>query len=76
MTSGVGPVCLGHRQFGCRRFPGLLTNTRPSLTPRQNLLLSERTKDFHSTYNKFWLDTIDVANGNGLKSVEYMLQGA
>ncbi|GFY32639.1 hypothetical protein TNCV_673941 [Trichonephila clavipes] len=33
MTPGVGPVSLGHRQFGCRNSPGLLTNTRPSLAP-------------------------------------------
>ncbi|GFV82149.1 hypothetical protein TNCV_2790471 [Trichonephila clavipes] len=45
MILGVGPVCLGHRQLGCRRVPGLLlTNTRSSLAPRQNLLSSENTK--------------------------------
>ncbi|GFX51431.1 hypothetical protein TNCV_3103641 [Trichonephila clavipes] len=31
MTPGVGPVCLGRRQFVCRCSPGLLlTDTRPS----------------------------------------------
>ncbi|GFX70382.1 hypothetical protein TNCV_3903661, partial [Trichonephila clavipes] len=33
MTTGVGPVCLGHRQFGYRRSSGLLlTNTWTSLS--------------------------------------------
>ncbi|GFU57030.1 hypothetical protein TNCV_1778981 [Trichonephila clavipes] len=48
MTPGVGPVCLGRRQFCCRRSPSLLlTITQPSL-PRQNLLLSEKKTDLHS----------------------------
>ncbi|GFX00765.1 hypothetical protein TNCV_4577321 [Trichonephila clavipes] len=70
MTPGVGSVCIGRRQFGCRRSPGLLlTNTWPSLTPRQNLLSSEKTLDLHSI-----LHTNGVTNSNDLESVEYILQ--
>ncbi|GFU70890.1 hypothetical protein TNCV_2206071 [Trichonephila clavipes] len=39
----------GRRQFGYTRYPDLLlTNTRPSLEPRQNLLSSENTTHLHS----------------------------
>ncbi|GFV56461.1 hypothetical protein TNCV_4203851 [Trichonephila clavipes] len=39
--SNVGRVCLGSRQFGCRRSPDLLLiNIRSSLAPRQSLLSS------------------------------------
>ncbi|GBN29732.1 hypothetical protein AVEN_82138-1 [Araneus ventricosus] len=42
-------VCLGRRQVGCRRSPGLLlTNTRSSLAPSQNRLSSENTTDLRS----------------------------
>ncbi|GFV49714.1 hypothetical protein TNCV_1130911 [Trichonephila clavipes] len=44
MTPGVGPMSLGRGQFGCRHSPGLfLTNTQPSLAPRQNLFSSVNT---------------------------------
>ncbi|GFV21401.1 uncharacterized protein TNCV_2371581 [Trichonephila clavipes] len=76
MSPGLVPVCLNCRQFGCMHFPGILmTNTRPSLAPRQNFLSLENTTDFHSaSFNQLWLDIIGVTNGNGLQSVEYALQ--
>ncbi|GFT49629.1 uncharacterized protein TNCV_3367751 [Trichonephila clavipes] len=46
MIPGVDSVCLGRREFGCRLSPGLLlTDTRPSLAQRQNLLSTEKTTD-------------------------------
>ncbi|GFV46025.1 hypothetical protein TNCV_2200351 [Trichonephila clavipes] len=47
--SVVGSMCLCRGQFGFWSSPGLLlTNTRPSLVPKQNLLSSENTTDLHS----------------------------
>ncbi|GFW21400.1 hypothetical protein TNCV_1532251 [Trichonephila clavipes] len=69
MTPVVGPVCLGHRQFGCRRSPGLiLTNTRPSLAPKGRTFFHQKTQQISTpSSNELWLDTIGIANGNGLE---------
>ncbi|GFT67794.1 hypothetical protein TNCV_271821 [Trichonephila clavipes] len=62
MILGVGPICIDRRQFGFRRSPTLLlTNTRPSLTLRQNLLSSENTTYLHSVLHSLChCDTIYI----------------
>ncbi|GFW02536.1 hypothetical protein TNCV_2455521 [Trichonephila clavipes] len=69
MTPGVCPVCIFHRQFGCRHSLSLLlTNTCPSLAPKQNLFSSENTAISTPSSNDLRLGTTGVANGNGLES--------
>ncbi|GFU49483.1 uncharacterized protein TNCV_1590351 [Trichonephila clavipes] len=64
MTPDVGPVCLDRRQFGYRCFAGLLlTNTRTSLAPRQNLFSSENNRSPLNSPMSSGLTT-GVANGN------------
>ncbi|GFV07270.1 hypothetical protein TNCV_1312681 [Trichonephila clavipes] len=69
-TSDVGPVCLGHRQFGCKRSSGLLLiKTRPvSGTKAEPSFNRKRTSPPMST-------GLTPRNGNGLESVEYTIQG-
>ncbi|GFS64851.1 hypothetical protein TNCV_2000701 [Trichonephila clavipes] len=72
MTPDVGPECLARRKFVCRRFSGLLlTNTRHQVRTSFHKKAQQISTP---TSNDLWLDTTAIANGNGLYSVEYMLQ--